>query len=172
MNQLIDLITGTVTIERSPDAIGRSLHLVDIENLSGGPRRTLEEHLAAYRAYERRAEVGPRDHVVVAACGRVMRSLGFELPTRILQRTANGADGADRVLLAHDTPERIAARYERLVIGSGDGAFAELGLTVQALGVAVVCVTGRGFRSVELTGRGFGMRALDLGAPDDLALIV
>ena len=172
MNQLIDITTGIVTIERSPDAIGRALHLVDIENLSGGPHRPLADHLAAYRSYVQRAEVGPRDHVVVAACGLVMRSLGFELPSRVLQRTANGADGADLALLGHATPEHIASRYERLVIGSGDGAFAALGRTVQALGADVVCVTGRGFRSVALTGHGFGMRALDLGAPDDLALIV
>jgi len=172
MTTTIDLTTGTPTITRSADARGRTLHLVDIENLSGGPQRTLDEHLGAYRAYERGAEVRRDDQVVVAACGLVMQSLAFELPTGILQRTANGSDGADRALLAHDTPERIALRFERLVIGSGDHAFVDLALAVQELGVTVVVITGRGFRSVDFVGHGFGLRTLDLGPSDELALIV
>ena len=171
MNQLIDLTTGTVTIERSPDAIGRALHLVDIENLSGGPRRTLEEHVAAYRTYVRRAEVGPRDHVVVAACGLVMDSLAFHLPPGISKRKANGVDGADRALLAVDTPERIAERYERLVIGSGDHGFLGLALAAQALGVHVVILSGRGKRSAVLSGKGLGIRKLGR-LDDELGLIV
>jgi hypothetical protein len=171
MTTTIDLTTDIPTITRSADALGRTLHLVDIENLSGGPQRTLEEHLHAYRAYVRRAEVGHDDQIVVAACGKVMRSLAFELPSGILQRTANGSDGADRALLAHDTPERIALRFERLVIGSGDHAFVDLALAVQAMGVTVVVVSGRGFRSAEFGGHGFGVRNLDLGTSDDMALI-
>jgi len=171
MTKHIDLTTGTVTIERSPDAIGRSLHLVDIENLSGGPQRTLAEHLAAYRTYERRAEVGPRDHVVVAACGLVMDALAFRLPKGIAVRKANGVDGADRALLSFDTPERIAERYERLVIGSGDHGFLGLALAAQAYGVHVVILSGRGKRAGVLSGKGLGIRPLG-SIHDELALIV
>lgn len=171
MNRIIDLTTVTVTVERSPDARGRTLHLVDIENLSGGPRRTPDEHLAAYRTYERRAEVRPGDHVVVAACGLVMDALAFRLPPGISVRKANGVDGADRALLSVDTPERIAQRYERLVIGSGDGGFLGLAHAAQALGVHVVMLSGRGRRSVVLSGKGFGIRTL--GPLDhELGLIV
>jgi hypothetical protein len=154
----IDLTTGTVT--RSADAAGRTLHLVDIENLSGGPQRTPAEHAAAYRAYERRAELRTGDQVVVAACGRVMRDLAFSLPSGIARRVANGDDGADRVLLGFGTAEFIAERFERLVIGSGDHGFLGLALAAQALGVHVVILSGRGFRSATLQGRGFGIRSL------------
>lgn len=171
MNKLIDLTTGTVTVERSPDAIGRSLHLVDIENLSGGPRRPLADHLAAYRTYERRAGVRAGDQVVVAACGLVMDELAFHLPSGISRRKANGVDGADRALLAVDTPERIAARYERLVIGSGDHGFLGLALAARNLGVHVVILSGRGKRSGALSGHGLGIRPLGR-FDDDLALIV
>ena len=173
MNQHIDLITGTVTIERSPDAIGRSLHLVDIENLSGGPAAPPHRHVDAWREYVRRAELRAQDHVIVAACERVMSSLVFELPSYVSKHIAHGADGADRMLLEAGDPLWVASRFGRVVIGSGDHAFAPFGRTIQALGTNVVVVSGAGYRSKELVGEGFGMRAIDLGAPEaDLGLIV
>jgi hypothetical protein len=169
MHRHLDLTTGSVTLERSSDAAGRALHLVDIENLSGGPHRSPAEHLRAYRAYERRAEVRPGDQIVVAACGRVMASLAFGLPDGIARHCANGDDGADAVLLGYGTAEFIADRYERLVIGSGDHAFVGLAEDAYALGMTVLVVSGRGYRAGEFSGRGFGVRTLDLA--DDLDLI-
>ena len=173
MNKHIDLLTGTVTVERSPDAVGRTLHLVDIENLSGGPAAPRHHHVDAWRQYERRAELRAEDHVIIAACERVMSGLMFELPSYVSKHIARGADGADRMLLEAGDPVWVASRFGRVVIGSGDHAFAPFGRTVQGLGTSVVVVSGVGHRSKDLVGEGFGVRAIDLWVPqDELGLIV
>jgi len=175
MTTTIDLTASTPTVIRSADAQGRTLHLVDIENLSGGPKMPSDRHLVAWRAYARRAGVRDTDQVVVAACERVMRTLMFELPSWVSKHSAVGADGADRVLLGVGTPGWVAQRFGRVVIGSGDHAFASFGRELQVLGVHVVVVSGAGHRSRDLAGNGFGIRSIDLGrlpAQDDLGLIV
>ena len=175
MTTTIDLTTPTPTVIRSADAQNRTLHLVDIENLSGGPTVRPGRHVDAWRAFVRRAGVRDTDQVVVAACERVMRTLMFELPSWVSKHSAIGADGADRVLLDVGTPGWIAQRFGRVVIGSGDHAFAELGRELLALGVQVIVVSGAGHRSRDLVGQGFGIRSIDLGRrpeQDDLGLIV
>ena len=105
---------------------GRALHLIDIENLMGGPLQGLEALGAASDAYRELVGVGPQDHVVVACNQALALSAKFEWEkSRVL--IGHGPDGADMALLRQlQSLEWVAARYDRVVVGSGDGIFAEV----------------------------------------------
>lgn len=122
---------------------GRSVHLVDLDNLVGGPwnPQLVPQAMAAYLAAS-----GHRagDHVHVAADARLAASAAFEMPVGAQFLVGRGTDGADRRLLEVATPEHIAARYDRLVIGSGDGAFASLADEARRLGTEVVAIAPHG----------------------------
>lgn len=73
----------------------------------------------------------PEDSLVVAANPIVMAHAAFELkglPHRSLCGT--GPDAAD-LLLLQAVPRDLVARYDRLVVGSGDHAFAPLVATLK-----------------------------------------
>jgi hypothetical protein len=124
---------------------GRTLHLVDIENLAATSRldRPTAEHTVA--AYRRRIAVREGDHVVVAADVHNAVPAGLAWGPSIRLRAGFGPDGADTELLdAAADVDWVAAHYSRVVIGSGDHAFAELAVALRARGVAVVVVARPG----------------------------
>jgi hypothetical protein len=129
-----------------PDAIvaamnGRTLHLVDIENLAATSRldRPTAEHTVA--AYRRRIAVREGDHVVVAADVHNAVPAGLAWGPGIRLRAGVAPDGADAELLdAAGDVDWVAAHYSRVVIGSGDHAFAGLAAQLRSRGVAVVVV--------------------------------
>jgi hypothetical protein len=116
---------------------GRALHLVEREYLLGGPRNDATAIHDAIARYKSAASVRPGDHVLLA----VNRSLAFEAghawsAARLL--TGSGPDGADRALLtAVADLEWVVARFDRVIVGSGDGIFVSLAEAVRALGIAV-----------------------------------
>lgn len=120
---------------------GRALHLLDIENLMGGAEageRALEYASEAYRAI---APVGVHDHVVVAANRHLVFSAAGSWPgSRVL--VGDGPDGADLALISavSDVTE-VARRYDRIVIGSGDGIFHRVATEYGALGLEVGVVS-------------------------------
>jgi hypothetical protein len=117
-------------------SVGRALHLVDLENLMCGPLQPAIALRYAAARYEQVAVVRPDDHVVVAVNPALALDAGRAWPTARLL-VGRGPDGADRELLATlaDTPW-VAARYDRVVIGSGDGIFASALESLRALGIA------------------------------------
>jgi len=145
----------------------RTLHLVDIENLVGDPKAPTATVLEVLDSYLDIAGYRDGDHVVIAANPGLMARIAFDLPVPCNVHAARGENGADLVLLAQAEPSRVAARYDRLVIGSGDGAFADIALAVRDLDTPVVVVARPGCTSNRLIGAGLGIRAL--GAPVTLA---
>lgn len=121
----------------------RTLHLIDLENLAGGPRPDAPNAFATIEAYLHLAAWHPGDHVVLAANGWLLRQVVFDLPSGWLVRGASGPDGADLVLLAVADPSFVVARYRRLVVGSGDGIFAPLLAEVGCAGVATTVISRR-----------------------------
>ena len=116
---------------------GRSLHLVDVENLMGGSERGGIALAMASQAYRRTAPVVAGDHVIVAANQHLIVEAAACWPgSRVL--VGNGPDGADLALIsaASDVVE-LAPRYDRIVIGSGDGIFHDLVIDYLALGLEV-----------------------------------
>jgi hypothetical protein len=118
----------------------RTLHLVDIENLVGGPDATGDEVVEVFERYLDAAAWEPGDLVYVAANPWLAREFAWRLPVECNVHTAHGRDGADLALLAHAAPEFVSRRATRLVVGSGDHVFIARALEARALGVGVLVV--------------------------------
>jgi hypothetical protein len=127
---------GTSSVTSSAIS-GRTLHLVDIENLVGNPRAETGVVLATVDAFLANAHWAPGDHVIVAANPGLMARVAFDLPVPANVHCAPGRDGADRMLLAVVSPHTTRACYGRLVIGSGDGIFAGRARAMADAGLAV-----------------------------------
>ena len=138
----LDAVVGATPPSPEPPAGPgpRSLHLIDIENLAGGPdridrwfRRSIDQYCSA---------AGPQvdDHVVVAADASVWVRTAWDVDRAWDYRFGRGPDGADQALLERADPDWVAGRFDRLVVGSGDHAFAPLVAEVRNRGVDAVVV--------------------------------
>lgn len=121
----------------------RALHLVDIENLAGGPFNS--ERLESLAGYLCMAGWEPGDLTYVAANRLLIKRLCFEarpLPCQWL--IGEGKDGADLALLHAAPVDWVADRFSRLNIGSGDHIFAELATAAAARGTQVTVISRPG----------------------------
>ena len=119
----------------------RTLHLVDLENLVGKPRATGPIVRHTFDRYLALADWHAGDHVIVASNPWLIREMCFDLPVPCNVHAAHGEDGADLMLLSHAPPELIVKRYDRLVVGSGDGIFATRAYHAYDLGIDVLVVS-------------------------------
>jgi hypothetical protein len=122
-------------------AHGRVLHLVDVENLVGGADFTPAEAAAARDAYAAAAPLGAADQVILATSHRCAATTWFVWPASARRLVRSGPDGADLALLEVLGVERVEQRFDRVVIGSGDGIFAFPAARLQAAGCHVIVVT-------------------------------
>lgn len=125
-------------IDRFPAS--RTLHVVDLENLAGGPDFTVEHASTVRAAYERTVGIGPHDHVIVATSHHAAAVAWFAWP-RTRRLTRSGPDGADLALLDVLALERVADRFPSVTIASGDGIFAAAAARLQAAGCQVTVVS-------------------------------
>jgi len=132
--------------ERFPE---RGLHLIDIENLAGGARPSREQIRGVQGSYACRLAFGALDQVVVASSPLTLLSAALGWP-HARYRVRSGRDGADLELLDVLQYEKVAARFTRVVIGSGDGAFARAAASLAAAGVQVIVVSRRDSLSARL----------------------
>lgn len=116
----------------------RSLHLVDIENLVGYRHLTLEAAAATAEHYRTAADLRPGDLTVVAASHHNGFAARAAFPGATV-RWRSGRDGADLALL-DALDEFDLGRFDRLVIGSGDGIFAEHAERCRQLGLTIAVV--------------------------------
>lgn len=120
----------------------RRLHLVDIENLIGRARPTLAEATTCRDRYKECAPVLPHDLVVVACNHGAVLPVGFGWRgARLLLRS--GEHGAELALLNVIAREDIQRRFVEVVVGSGDGRFADAVAGLGAFGVEVTVVSNR-----------------------------
>lgn len=121
---------------------GRRLVLVDIENIAGRACRTAESVLSAKAAVENTAHIHGGDHVVIATSHIGLLHVGSNwVGVRYVVRS--GANGADLALLDVLT-ENIPARYEQVVLASGDGIFAPAVAELASAGVETTVLGRRG----------------------------
>ena len=120
---------------------GRTLHLVDLENLAGGSSVDLAGVDDAFDRYERVVRFRRGDHRIVA-CGRRLAFPAKDRWRGALVKAAHGVDGADRALLAEAPPAFVRGHYDRVVVASGDHGFAPLVIELDRLGLDV-CVVSR-----------------------------
>jgi NYN domain len=118
----------------------RALHLVDIENLAGAPIPSLGQVAEVQDWYMARMAFGADDQVVMASShlGLLNAALGWP---HARYRVRSGPNGADLELLDVLLHENVAARFNHVVIGSGDGAFRQAAANLAARGVRVTVVS-------------------------------
>jgi hypothetical protein len=117
----------------------RSIHLIDADNLLGDPATTDRTLISrTFEAYRAAARVTGGDHVVVATGRNGLHVLEVELAwPGVRHRRRSGPDGADLELLDEVDWLLVARRFDRVVIGSGDGVFASAVQRCVAAGIAV-----------------------------------
>jgi hypothetical protein len=142
----------------------RTIHLVDVENLAGTASLTPQLVSDVRRAYESVVDVGHEDFVVVATAHHGALPTWFGWP-KARKLVGSGPDGADKQLLAVVDREDIAARFARVVIGSGDGIFAVSAARLQEGGVTVSVVSRPDALSLRLRLAVRDVRVLSEPAP-------
>ena len=123
---------------------GRALHLVDLENVIGDPWATGPGVAEVYETVLTTGGHRAGDIVVVAANRWLLAELGFVAHTSCQKLVAHGPDGADLALLDWADASWIVQRFERLVVASGDGIFADVVRTARGSGLEVDVVFGGG----------------------------
>ena len=122
---------------------GRTLHVIDIENLMGGPNSDVARIQLALQHYRTTANFAKGDHAYVGCDAHLLPSVHEAWPA-VLIRPGRGPDGADHALLAVLDTEDISRRYSRVVLGSGDGIFTPIvsELLDHNVRVLIVALTG------------------------------
>src|SRR6266496_2561361 len=123
------------------DRAGRILHLIDLENLVGSADFSREEAARVHRGYVQVAPFGAVGQVILATSHHAAAAAWFGWPATARRLVRSGQNGADLALLHVLACESVATRFDRAVIGSGDGIFAHEAARLQAAGVAVTVVT-------------------------------
>jgi hypothetical protein len=121
---------------------GRRLVAVDIENIVGSAVLTSADATWARRSIEEAIKLESDEQVVIGASPTNVMStwLGWAGP-RIVMRS--GAHGPVLALLDVLSSERIAERFDRVVLASGDGAFADAVARLASEGVNVTVLARR-----------------------------
>ncbi|GAA3134841.1 hypothetical protein GCM10010466_27110 [Planomonospora alba] len=145
---------------------GRTVHLLDVENLVGAPRPASDEVATMMSLYRRRVPTGGMDQYVAAVNHGALLPVGLVL-TGIQILVRSGRDGADEALREVIRLDRLDVRFERVVIGSGDGVFTDLADWLRGRGVDVVVVSRPDALSNRL--RRTAGRVIPLDLPLDLA---
>ncbi len=127
----------------------RSIHLVDIENLLGDARPGSDAAAACRAQYEDVVGRGEADLVVVACNHGAAVDVGLTWSSARLA-VRSGPSGADLALLEVIEREQIESRFDRVVIASGDGIFADAAADLAGQGLPVTVVSRRASLSRRL----------------------
>jgi hypothetical protein len=130
-------------------AQGRLIHLIDIENIAGGPYLTVEAVERAKEIYLRSGLYQLGDLVYIACSRANAFNVGVGWREGHLV-CATGRDGADFELIKAIERERIPERFAQVVIASGDGIFTTRAEVLRRQGVEVTVVAPTGGLSTRL----------------------
>ena len=129
---------------------GRAFNAIDIENLIGRPSTEQSAFEWVAMNYRNIVPAAVGDHIVIGANPSLGHlAIKYWPSARLVVRW--GRDGADIALIeCVKDVEFIAARYDRIVIGSGDGVFVNVVRAFRRLGLPVEVVARRGSLSRKL----------------------
>lgn len=128
---------------------GRTLHLVDVENLCGGSHVDEDAVSDAMQAYREVIALEPLDHMVVACSPQLAIPVHDAAPeARIL--VGRGFDGADRELIGAADTADVIRRFDGVVVASGDHIFTTLAASLRLAGVSVTVVSRESSLSASL----------------------
>jgi len=128
----------------------RTLHALDLENLCQSSSLTSEDVRATATAYYAAVPMDDRDHIVLSVSHHNAFSAFFSWPGLARRLLGSGRDGADLQLIEVLYTENIPARFDRVVLGSGDGIFAPAVTWLRDQGVEVTIVARTGSISYHL----------------------
>jgi hypothetical protein len=149
----------------------RALHLIDLENLAGGPWVSADAITATWAAYRGGVPVNPSDHVVVGSSSIFAKKAWFVLPaTGVQRRVRDGRDGGELSMLEDFDLPTYATRFPRLVIASGDGIFTETAMRARDHGMHVHLVLGHGLPARALLDAVATRAKLRLGVAESMHL--
>jgi hypothetical protein len=120
----------------------RTLHVIDIENLAGAAIPSRCQVTEVQLCYLACLGFGAEDQIVMAASHLGLLNVALGWP-HARYRVRSGPDGADLELLDVLMHEDVAARFPRVVIGSGDGVFGQAAAGLADRGVWVTVVSRR-----------------------------
>lgn len=120
----------------------RRLVVVDIENLVGGPCLYEKQVSWAKSVLTHMLSLQPPDHIVVGISHVGLLPVGCNWP-RIRYVVRSGPSGADLALL-DVLNEDVSARFERVVVASGDGVFTDAVATLVRAGVSTTVLARPG----------------------------
>lgn len=141
---------NTRCVTKAASTTPRTLHLLDLENLVSG-RVTAQRCSRVWREYVDTVGLSGVDQIVVAVARRNGLVTGLSLPPRVrLIFGEDCPDGADRALVAAVDVRHDAARFQRVVIASGDHHFVPLAREFRRLGTEVAQAMGAARVSSDL----------------------
>lgn len=133
----------------TPLTTNRAIHVIDIENLVGTPNLTKTDVDLIRRRMGHVMPRSPGDHDVLACSHHGLLAAATGWPqARYLIRS--GHDGPDEALIEVLQSERVADRFNNVVIGSGDGVFAFAAAALASHGCHVSVVARPGSLSAQL----------------------
>jgi hypothetical protein len=128
---------------------GRTLILVDIENLTATPSPTSQQVETVVASLRLVVSEFDRHQKIVACSHHAAPVVAFTFPSAGL-RWRSGPDGADLALLDVIEYERVDARFEQVIICSGDGIFSGAAGWLASRGVAVTVISLPGHLAARL----------------------
>lgn len=151
MTAIITNIARAPRATTAPMVRGRSIHLIDIENLCGSSQPSRQEVEHARARYNEWVPVGNLDQVVVASSRGNLMSAYIGWPG-VRYLTQDGKDGADICLARVMLEEGVAQRFGAVVLASGDGGLAPFvaHLATQGLATTVVSPADRLSREMRM----------------------
>ena len=138
-----------MTNTQTTEARNRHLLLIDIENLTASPAPTPSEVELIIAGLRACIPGFDHDQRIVACSHHAARTVAFAFP-RARHIWRSGADGADLALLDVLETERVAERFQRVTICSGDGIFASTAARFAAAGTDVTVVSLAGHLAARL----------------------
>ena len=154
---------GRKHADKKPRTIGRTLHLVDADNLLRDPE-TLDDAFIAdvLFAYRRASQYQPGDQVVVASNPHALHAAALHLAwPGVTHRWRGGDDGADLELLEAASWAASTQRFDRVVLGSGDRIFLAALDELRGQDVTVDVVGRRGNMATAMAVRSGGVHYVD-----------
>jgi hypothetical protein len=118
----------------------RAVHLIDAENLVGGPLLSQSDVLQLRARYMASVPVGAMDQIIIATAHNSVIAVGAAWPG-LRYEMRSGKDGADICLARIVVDEHLAERFGTVYFGSGDGGLAPFAAHLARQGARVTAVS-------------------------------
>lgn len=126
----------------SPASLARTLYVVDVENMAGSADLSVRDVAIVKQRLLAAVPTSPGDQTVLAISHHNGEAALFGWKVSAERKFRSGRDGADLALLESIQDTRwVADRFDRVVIASGDHAFALTARALRTAGLDVLVVS-------------------------------